>query len=274
MRIANSSRPTVNSRIGQRLRCLGELQIDGAPTGGGSSNIVELFGKFGMGVGGKKGEEIATLIATLETDIHGAVNASSLTGYKRSILAAAKKIAGKDGQTLADKLFTLYDLVKGNLTDEQKWSLLKTNILDLANYLAGTDVLKIPQVRAAMLGFELGRPFGEAIARDLKLIAEKKLAEGCLTAIAKKQESDGIPTLGNLANVDFGTATEATIQRGIFKHDWFCRVLPNSVADGVKGAVLEVERAPSVFEVKGFRWEWGNEKFYFDTFFSGVQTNK
>jgi hypothetical protein len=192
------------------------------------------------------------------------------------VKAYAKKIAGKDGEELAKQLFTLRDVLSGKYVDDQdkQFDVLKDSVAALASRIAGEDVLKLPQVRAAMFGFKLGKAFGDRIAADLKLVASTVLVRECKQVIAKAQ---GVTP----AEIDYSQDTNrritAELLPGTTYADWICKTHPESVAEGVSGGVIEaISPVNKLFGTKiplsdrlGIHLT-GGKSVFFDTAYSNV----
>ena len=192
------------------------------------------------------------------------------------VKAYAKKIAGKDGEELAKQLFTLRDVLSGKYVDDQdkQFDVLKDSVAALASRIAGEDVLKLPQVRAAMFGFKLGKAFGDRIAADLKLVASTVLVRECKQVIAKAQ---GVTP----AEIDYSKDTNRRITSellpGTTYADWICKTHPESLAEGISGGVIEaISPVNTLFGTKiplsdrlGIHLT-GGKSVFFDTAYSNV----
>ena len=133
------------------------------------------------------------------------------------------------------------DVLAGSPSDASKFQTLKDTIASLSVRLLATNILKTPQVRAAMFGFQLGRAFGERIAADLQLIASYFLARECAQALSPKQSTPG--------SVNYAEATQATVPKGDFYEGWDCVIAPEGFVDSVSGGVVQATK-PSNASIK------------------------
>jgi hypothetical protein len=227
-----------------KLKDLGQVLSGRLPPGSADgkallkSNLIGLGQTFGAldskGRLPKAGERIYDLLTNDRNKLVKDLDSD----VQSEVRAYAKKIAGKDGEELAKQLFVLRDVLSGKWEDdkEKQYKVLKDSLAALASRFVGEDVLKIPQVRAAMFGFELGRAFGDRIAADLKLVASTALVRECKLVIAKAQGQ-------SVADIDYSKRTErfitADVVPGTTYANWICKVRPESRVEGVPGGVIE-----------------------------------
>jgi len=116
---------------------------------------------------------------------------------------------------------------------EKQFAVLKDSVAALASRLYGEDVLKIPQIRAAMFGFKLGKALGDRIAADLKIVVSTSLVRECKEVISKAQ---GVTP----GEIDYSKDTQRFINLpGSTYKDWICKLHPESQVDGLDGGVIE-----------------------------------
>jgi hypothetical protein len=123
--------------------------------------------------------------------------------------------------------------------------------------------MTVPQVRAAMLGFELAAPFGNRIAADLDLIANKQLARDCATALSSQQSAPGA--------VDYSKPTVATVPKGLWHEGWICTIVSDGYVSGFKGGVVQAQKPHNASLKDRLLWRitTTEEVVYYDPAFSG-----
>ena len=226
------------------------------------SSLIGLGEKLGGAEKGKltkKGLEIYDLLKAHLGDKTLAQN------VRADVLAVAGRFGGSDIKELIDHMFTLRDVIAGSDNDVERLRVLKDSVQELANRLVGENVLKIPQVRAAMLGFELGKAFGEQIASDLGVIVKSSIVSECEKALALEQEDQGVGTTGLWVKIDYTRDTQTIIRfKGAGHPGWICKMHSTSRVPGYDGVV--VEAIPPVKNYVFFTT--GGDSMYFDTAFS------
>jgi hypothetical protein len=221
------------------------------------SNMIALVERLG---GGKPGV-LAGKALTLYDVLAGNLTDKQLKAtLQTQVGELANKVAGKNGALLAQQLFVLRDVLSGDQDPDKQFQVLKESVLGLATRFLAEDVLKIPQIRAAMLGFDLGRPFGERLAADLRLIQQTVLARECMLVLSRAQQVNGP------ADIDYSKRTETFITEkqipGTHYDGWICKIHPEASVEGDRGGLVE-----AIEPVKFFGLLGGNS-IYFDPAYS------
>src|SRR5262249_28094830 len=127
------------------------------------AELVELIG--GKGAAAKHAPVVTELYDLIEGHLEGTLGERARKLLEKRLVTAAKKVAksffGSEAGELVDHLVTLRDVIAGSPDDRKRLQVLKDSIAGLSRILLGRSILSTPQVRAAMLGFDLGRTFGE-----------------------------------------------------------------------------------------------------------------
>lgn len=176
---------------------------------------------------------------------------------------ASKKWFGNDAPELVDHILTLRDVLAGSLSDEQKQQVLKDSVSGLATRILGEGIMKAPQLRALMFGFELGRSFGARIAADLQLIASKELIRDCAVALSASQGAPGA--------VDYSKPASGVVPSPLYHRGWRCDILPESIVESYPGAVVQATRPDNASFKDKVRWRISTSGpvVTFDPTFSG-----
>jgi hypothetical protein len=90
---------------------------------------------------------------------------------------------GKDGGDLAGQIFTLVDVLQGNLDESKRAAVLRQSVIGLLTRLGGKGLLNMPQIRAFVTGYQLFAPFANNIFQNLVVIANRAVYTRCLTEL-------------------------------------------------------------------------------------------
>ena len=171
----------------------------------------------------------------LKAQLDGTLTVEKRKKLKAALVKIAKKVSqryfGDDAPELVDQVLILREVIAGDRDPERLNTVLKDSVALLVKKLLVNRAMSLPQLRAAMLGFELGRPFGQRLAADLDLIANKSLVRACAAALARKQSgsSTGVP--------DYGVPTVAVIAGDQWYAGWTCTIMAESIFPGYGGLV-------------------------------------
>jgi len=205
------------------------------------ANVEALIGRIaGREKAAKHAGTVADVQKLLEAYMGGTLGKETEKRVKKELLKhvkkASQKFFGDDAPELVDQLLTLRDVLSGSPSAKQQSEVLKDSIAGLAQQLLFKDILKTPQVRAAMFGFELGRAFGERIAADLKVIGQVGLARDCAIALGPSQSAPGA--------IDYSKPASGTVPsgQGLWHARWRCDVLPEAFAEGSQGGLVQATR--------------------------------
>jgi hypothetical protein len=202
----------------------------------------------------------------LDAHLAGALTDNARTVVGKDLLAVVKKVAtgsfeGEAGE-LVDRLLTLRDVIAGSPSDVKKFQVLEDSIAGLDVALLGKKRFDTAQVRAAMLGFQLGQTFGERIAEDLDLIANFELERDCAAALSAKQSRHGA--------VNYEEPTRATVPSGRFYEGWRCAIQPDGFVAGL-GGVVQATRPADATLTDAILWRTttAGDAVLYDTRFTG-----
>jgi hypothetical protein len=203
------------------------------------ANVTELIERIGgSGAAKKYAQVINEIYKLVDAHLSGTLKETLRKSLETQLVKLAKRAAksyfGSEASDLVDHLLTLRDVIAGSPSDAKKLQALKDSIAGLSLTLLGKNLLKTPQVRAAMLGFELGRTFGNRIAEDLNLIANFQLERDCAVALSAKQSSPGA--------VDYSQPTQATVPKPLWHEGWHCVIEPEGFVPGFPGGVVQATR--------------------------------
>jgi hypothetical protein len=230
------------------------------------ANVVDLVKQFAGADAAKyvsQGDDLRGKAADLFHILNGSLTQEQLTMLQlRNIGELATRIGGKEAGDLANQLITFRSMLSGRATEDEQFAALKTAFVDLATRLVGSNIMKTPQVRAAMLGFKIGTALGNSIAANLKLIQKIALVRACGTALHDVQARAGLQS-SSYADLDYGASTRADVTRAISVafDDSTCQIHPEGRREGVKGGVVEV-LLPTYF--LGVGWKNGYTTVYYD----------
>ncbi|MBV8080406.1 MAG: PD40 domain-containing protein [Actinobacteria bacterium] len=229
------------------------------------ANIADLVKQFAGDKAGKYVSQSGDLLgkaADLFRVLKGTLTADQLSMLQqKNVSDLVTRIAGKDAGDLANQLTTFARVISGNATEDQQFTALKTAFVDLSTRLLGRNIMTLPQVRAAMLGFQIGTALGQSIAANLKIIATAELKRACLLTLAKAQHVGQ-----SWGEVDFDKPTTefVTIAGSPFE-GWSCTTVKGSALPSSPGHGL----IEAVSPVKIYAWviKTGGETIYFDPAF-------
>jgi hypothetical protein len=207
------------------------------------ANVTELIERIGgTGAAKKYAGVITEIYGLVDAHLSGTLKEGARKSVEKQLIKLVKKAAksyfGSEASDLVEHLLSLRDVIAGSPSDAQKFQVLKDSIAGLSLTLLGKNLLKTPQVRAAMLGFELGRAFGNRIAEDLNLISTLQLEKDCAAALAAKQKETG----GGFGTVDYSEATQATVPKPLWHEGWHCVIEPDGFVPGYPGGVVQATR--------------------------------
>jgi hypothetical protein len=208
--------------IGQ-LETLGRLSSDQPISAAEQQQIVEeavvgLVGEFA----GKDSEELAGKMKTLIGALRGKLSEKE----KKKILekeipnlveklvkaAGGEKGLGKSVKELTQQIQTLVKLTVGEpLSDEEKAAIFNQAILGLLEKTVFNGYLDPLFLKAAVLGYEFAKPFGDAIARGLRTAASRQIFTSATIAIEAKD-----PSYVETVETDHSTVVQTTIQSGSY----------------------------------------------------------
>lgn len=230
------------------------------------TNVADLVQHFAGGDSGKYVSQSGDLLgkaAELYHVLQGSLTEEQLTQVQnKNIVALATKIGGKEAGELANQLLTFRNMLSGRATEDEQFVALRTAFVDLATRFVGSNIMKTPQARAAMLGFQIGTALGNSIAANLKLIQKIALVRACGTALYSAQQKAGVAASSYL-DLDYGVKTKAEVTKAISVafDDSTCTIVPEGKRAGVKGGVVEV-LLPTYF--LGVGWKNGYVTVYYD----------
>jgi hypothetical protein len=167
---------------------------------------------------------------TLSKDLKASIQKRLLTQLK----SASRKWFGDDAPELVDRLLDLRDVLAGSVDDKKRAKMLEDSVAALGQKLLGKTLLNSPQVRAAMFGWELGRAFGNRIAADLELIANKALANDCAVALGPSQSNPGA--------IDYSQPARGIVPKPLWHEGWECVVLPDAFVPASAGGMVQATR--------------------------------
>ncbi len=203
------------------------------------ANVTELIERIGgKGAAKKYAPVINDVYRLVQAKLEGDLGKEARAQLKKRLIAevkkASQKLFGRDAPALVDQILTLRDVLSGDASDAKKLEILKQSVTGLATRLFGEGILDTPQARAAMLGFELGRVFGESIAADLEIIANKTLASDCAVALGPSQSTPGA--------IDYSQPATGIVPKGLWHEGWRCDILPQAFVEGVAGGLVQATR--------------------------------
>jgi hypothetical protein len=172
----------------------------------------------------------AHLEGTLDKEVKKQLRKELITQFKK----ASKTWLGGDAPELVDRLLDLRDVLSGSVDPKQRAQMLQDSLASLAKRLLGNGILNAPQVRAAMFGFELGRAFGERLAADLDLIANKTLASDCAVALGPSQSTPGA--------IDYSKPATGIVPKDLWHEGWRCDILPEAFVQGTAGGLVQATK--------------------------------
>jgi Tol biopolymer transport system component len=184
----------------------------------------------------------AHLEGTLDKEVKKQLRKELITQFKK----ASKKWLGRDAPELVDRLLDLRDVLSGSVDAKQRAQMLQDSLASLAKKLLGNGILNAPQVRAAMFGFELGRAFGERLAADLDLIANKTLAGDCAAALGPSQSTPGA--------IDYSKPATGTVPNGLWHEGWRCDILPEAFVQGTAGGLVQATKPANASTKNKILW--------------------
>lgn len=212
------------------------------------ANVIDLVGKFaGSNVRDylRNGDQLVGKGLEIERVLSGQLDRDQLdAALEKNVTQLAEKIAGSDGAALAKDLLTLRKVIAGTATPEEQFTAVKVGLLDLASRLVGRNIMDVPQVRAAMLGFEIGRALGNSMAANLKIVAKASLVRACRSGIFRQQRHDGVDVEGpDGIHYDVETRVTLTQEDVIGNTEWLqseCDTEPDSVVSGYPNGIIKV----------------------------------
>jgi len=223
------------------------------------ANLVALGEKFG---GSAKHGELTGKAITLYKVLTKQMSEKELSAtFDKSVTELAKALGGKNAGELTGHIVTLVHVIRGDVSEEKQYDVLKETVSALATRLGLEGLMKIPQVRAAMLGFDLGRAFGDRIAADLKLIATGELKKACLSTLADAQ---GLT--GHFEELDYSKNTRAIVKPPFFFEGYNCAILNDQNLPDYPGHALIEATSPVKTYVFGLITTGGTTT-YFDPYY-------
>lgn len=203
------------------------------------TNVEELLKRLGgEDAKEKHAETIALVYRLLKKHLEGNLKDQVKEELRDKLIDEVKKVSkklfGRDAPEVVDKLLILRDVISGDLSDKKRQKVLEDSLGALARKLLGDKILNAPQVRAAMFGFQLGRAFGERLAADLEIIANKNLASDCAVALGRFQSTPG--------TVDYSKPDTAFVPDDLWHEGWQCTILGDGFVAGVPGGMVRATR--------------------------------
>jgi len=143
-------------------------------------------------LGGAKGAELTGYGLQLYDLIQGNLDGKKKKEtFDKAVTALAKKLAGDKAGDLAKQVLILVDVLQGNVDDAAREKILQQAIIGLVTRLGGEGLMKLPQIKAFVTGYDLMKPLGDSIFRNLVVIVNRGIYTRCLTELQSAAEKSG-----------------------------------------------------------------------------------
>jgi hypothetical protein len=218
------------------------------------TNLVALGERYGGDNGGK----LTSKALKLSNVLTGQIAQKDLPKtVKGEIADLAKVLGGKNAGELVTQITTLVDVLRGDVDADKQYAVLEESVKALATRIGVEGLLKAPQARAAMLGFQIGKVLGDKISVDLQLVADHELENACLQTLSLAQGGGH-----NWSDLDMHKKTAAFVPKDLSHPGWSCTIRPETDVAGYDNhTLIEAYLPPKI--VLGFKL-YDEQDIWFD----------